>query len=153
MAEFFHVASRPLHRFSGELEAAILKVPGQKVACIRTRIEGPSYCNPRNARRWDAPHNGYGAGGVWRDVSRGHSRRRIPDVRILSQGHLRRIFSPRTSAQALPGRDELLVHVLQGCRIGPLGRSLAAQPGLRCATGNLDSVASLRDSPRARNRF
>ncbi len=41
---------RPLEGEWGDLEFAILKVPGQRVACIRTRIEGPSYCSPRNAR-------------------------------------------------------------------------------------------------------
>ena len=32
------------------LEMTVFKVPGQKVACIRTKYEGPSYCHPRNAR-------------------------------------------------------------------------------------------------------
>ena len=32
------------------LEMTVFKVPGQKVACIRTKFEGPSYCHPRNAR-------------------------------------------------------------------------------------------------------
>ena len=32
------------------LEMTVFKVPGQKVACIRTKFEGPSYSHPRNAR-------------------------------------------------------------------------------------------------------
>ena len=28
----------------------VFKVPGQKVACVRTKFEGPSYSHPRNAR-------------------------------------------------------------------------------------------------------
>ena len=32
------------------LEMTVFKVPGQKVACVRTKFEGPSYSHPRNAR-------------------------------------------------------------------------------------------------------
>ena len=46
---YFKQCGIPLER-DGALEMTVFKVPGQKVACIRTRIEGPSYSHPRNVR-------------------------------------------------------------------------------------------------------
>ena len=129
----------------------------------------PTQCSALHGRLpRNATHNGYGAGGAWRNVSRRHSRRRIPDVRLLSQGHLcgtfHREHPPEHSKGGLQGKGHRaigqIIATFEGQTEGGmsylstsctdagsarLGRSLAAQPGLRCATGNLDTVASLRE--------
>ena len=46
---YFQQCGIPLEHEQG-IEMAVFKVPGQRVACIRTKHEGPSYSNPRNAR-------------------------------------------------------------------------------------------------------
>ena len=97
---------RPLEEDSGDLEFAILRVPGGVRGAILLQ---PTQCSALHGRLpRDATHNGYGAGGAWRNVSR----RRIPDVRLLSQGHLcgtfHREHPPEHSKGGLQGKEGIV---------------------------------------------
>ena len=132
---------RPLEGDSGDLEFAILKVPGQKVACIRTRIEGPSYCNPRNARRCMVaselgemcPHNtvdgeypmyGFSARGTCAELSTENIRLSIAKVASRAKGIGQIIATfEGTLEQATPQTEGGMSYLSTSCRDAGSARS------------------------------